>query len=527
MEIPTMFNRRAALSSLASAGGGLGALMGGRAGMAPPAAEATPAPRPTASAVPVSDAGVEPVWLNGDPRSGTIVNGRQMFQAAIELARTEAIGLRHYMGRQVTWDDDVIYRWDGPVVIHNTYHLALVGPASSRPIEWAGPPNECALEMGSCQKCVVRNLSVTGYSDSERYLNVGLYLYQLRGGIVASRSNLFENCNFGSTNWGIRVPVQIGGALKDRNGTIVRDPTMDIMNDFNEFRNCIFSGYGNASGTEPSVGVYHEGTQAYDTLFWNCNANGSSPHARLASDLVAGSKRLSVTGGNPQPPFVTADVGKAIFIDGAGPDGKHLVTHIAAIIDPTTVEIADAASTTVKAGTNARWLSSRGAARGMHLANGNFHWLFGILGGHAEEDFHIGGWNSSQCTIGIVNGEMSSRFVRGGWGGSTARRALAIHGSRWSGDMLHQDGQAVIWQHPETLQVFGGRICEEMRRNCRLSLPPGGDQQFYGVQIASSLSDADLFPSGRPSCHVGLRIASADGARTYAGPFTLPGLTVG
>ena len=380
--------------------------------------------------------------------------------------------------------------------------------------------------MGSCQKCVVKNLTVSGYTDRERYLNVGLYLYQLRDGVVASRSNLFENCNFGSTNWGIRIPVQLGGALKDRNGKVVRDPTQDTMNDFNEFRNCIFSAYGNASGTEPSVGVYHEGTQAYDTLFWNCNANGSSPYARLAADLPAGSRRLSVTGGNPQPPFIQQDVGKGVSLAGAGPGGKLLVTHIAAVVSADTIEIGDATGAPVKAGTNVGWLSSRGGTRGMYLASGNFHWLFGIVGGHSEEDFHIGGWNSSQCTIFNVNGEMSNRFVRGGWGGSTVRRALAIHGSRWSGDMLHQDGYAVIWEHPETLQVFGGRIGEDLGRNCRLSLQPGGDHQFYGVQVASTLSDAELFPHGRPSCHIGLKVSSPTGGRTYAGQFTLPGLTL-
>ena len=519
-----MLSRRDALAALS---GSLGTLPMIARGRPCGAAEAADGPGGSGGpAVHVREAGVAPAWLNDDPDTKTITNGRQMFQAAIDLARTEAGDQGFYNGRQVTWDDDVTYRWDGPVVILNTYHLALIGPASSKPIDWYGPPNECALEMGSCQKCTVRNLTVSGYADAERYLNVGLYLYQRSGGRVASRSNLFENCNFGATNWGIRIPVQMGGALKDRNGAVVRDPTEDTMNDFNEFRNCIFSGYGNASGTEPSVGVYHEGTQAYDTVFWNCNANGSSPHVRLAADLPAGSKRLSVTGGNPQPPFVEGDVGKGVFIEGAGPEGKFLVTHVAAVVDATTIETADATGTAVKAGTRVNWLSTRGGQRGMHLANGNFHWLFGIVGGHAEEDFHVGGWNSSQCTIFMVNGEMSSRFVRGGWGGSTVRRAVAVHGTRWSGDMLHRDGYAVIWQHPETFQMFGGRVCEDLHRNCRFSFLEGGDQQFYGVQVASALSDADLFPGGRPSFHVGLKVSSPAGPRTYAGPFTLPGLTL-
>ena len=509
-------NRRDALAVL---GGSLASLTIDAANRA----EAADGP---GGAVHVRHAGVAPAWLNGDAATRVITNGQQMFQAAIDLARSEAGGQGFYNGRQVTWDDDVTYRWDRPVVVLETLHLALIGPASAKPIEWHGPDNECALEMGSCQKCVVRNLSVLGYSDTQRYLNVGLYLYQRKDGRVASRGNLFENCNFGSTNWGVRIPVQLGGALKDRNGVVVRDPTQDTMNDFNEFRNCVFANYGNASGTEPAVGVYHEGTQAYDTLFWNCNANGSSPHARLAADLPAGGRRVSVAGGNPQPPFVEADVGQAVHIDGAGPGGRQLNTHVATVVDAATVEIADAAGTAVKAGTAVRWLSTRGARRGMHLANGNFHWLFGILGGHAEEDFHVGGWNSSQCTIFMVNGEMSSRFVRGGWGGSTARRALAIHGTRWSGDALHRDGYAVIWQHPETFQMFGGRVCELPERNCRLSFIEGGDQQFHGVQIASSLSDAGLVPGGRPSFHAGLKVSSPAGSRTYAGPFTLPGLTL-
>jgi len=521
-----MLDRRHALATLA---GSLGIVLADdRAGSCDePRSGPEGAGGPTApGTVHVRDAGVPAQWLNGDPRTKTITNGRQMFQAAIDQARTEAGGQGFYVGRQVTWDDDVTYRWDAPVVVLNTYNLALIGPASSKPIDWYGPPNECALEMGSCQKCTVKNLTVQGYTDTDRYLNVGLYLYQRSGGTVSSRSNVFENCNFGSTNWGIRIPVQMGGALKDRNGKVVRDPTQDTMNDFNEFRSCIFSNYGNASGTEPAVGIYHEGTQAYDTLFWNCNANGSSPHVRLAADLPAGSKRLAITGGNPQPPFVEGDVGKAVFIDGAGPERKFLVTHIATVVNATTVELADATSTAVPAGSYVNWLSTRGAQCGMRLVNGNFHWLFGIVGGHAEEDFHIGGWNSSQCTLFGVNGEKSSRFVRGGWGGSTLRRAVAIHGSRWSGDMLHQDGYAVIWQHPETFQVFGGRICEDVHRNCRLSFEGGGDQQFYGVQIASRLPDAEIFPRGRPSFHVGLKIQSPAGSRSYAGQFTLPGLTL-
>ena len=219
-------------------------------------------------------------------------------------------------------------------------------------------------------------------------------------------------------------------------------------------------------------------------------------------------------------------MGNAIFIAGAGEGGNFLVTHIAAVVNERTVETADPMRSPVASGATVRWLSTRGGQRGMHLANGNFHWLFGIVGGHAEEDFHVGGWNSSQCTIFNVNGEASSRFLTGGWGGSTARRSVAIHGTRWSGDMLHSDGYAVIWQHPETFQMFGGRVCEILERNCRFALPPGGDQQFYGVQIASNLSDEELFPSGRPSLHVGVRINSPRGARTYAGAFTLPGLTL-
>ena len=521
----TSIDRRSALAAL---GGSVAAATMTRGDVAPDAAGAVARGLGAGSgAVHVRDAGVAPVWLNGDPGTKTITNGRQMFQAAIDRARTEVVGLGHFNGRQVTWDDDVTYRWDGPVVVLDTYNLALVGPASSRPIDWYGPANECALEMGSCQKCTVRNLSINGYADAERYLNVGLYLYQRRDGRVASRSNVFENCNFGSTNWGIRIPVQLGGALKDRNGAVVRDPTQDTMNDFNEFRNCIFSAYGNASGTEPSVGVYHEGTQAYDTLFFNCNAVGSSPQARLAADVPAGGTRVSVTGGNPQPPFVEADVGKGVFIDGAGPGGTFLVGHVAAVVDAATIELAQGIATGVKAGAAVRWMSSRGGARGMHLANGNFHWLFGILGGHAEEDFFVGGWNSSQCTVFNVNGEMSSRFLRGRWAGSTARRTVAVHGTRWSGDMLHGDGYAVVWQHPETFQMFGGRLCEHGERNCRLSFEPGGDQQFYGVQVGSSLPDGDVFPRGRPSFHAGLRVSAPAGARTYAGQFTLPGLTVG
>lgn len=57
----------------------------------------------------------------------------------------------------------------------------------------------------------------------------------------------------------------------------------------------------------------------------------------------------------------------------------------------------------------------------MHLVNGNFHWLFGILGGPADEDFHIGGWNSSQCTISWSTARIAAvswRLARG----SKARR---------------------------------------------------------------------------------------------------------
>ena len=121
-----MLDRRRALAALTGSFGTLGMFSGAAACDALEQADQTAPAQPAPGAMQVLDAGVAPVWLNGDPNTGTILNGRQMFQAAIDRARTEVPNLGHYNGRQVTWNDDVTYRWDGPVVIRNTYHLALV-----------------------------------------------------------------------------------------------------------------------------------------------------------------------------------------------------------------------------------------------------------------------------------------------------------------------------------------------------------------------------------------------------------------
>jgi hypothetical protein len=106
---------------------------------------------------------------------------------------------------------------------------------------------------------------------------------------------------------------------------------------------------------------------------------------------------------------------------------------------------------------NIRMYAGTGAVYGVDMGTNlgaTFAWHGGFMSGHAGADFRLARSFQPVSIGGGFQSENSARFIvaSGGY------KQIAVRDVRWSGNALHEDGRAIIWEYEGQLLIENSRI---------------------------------------------------------------------